>query len=217
MIGVVTPRRTDLEQHTTGRLQRGKRGVVVCFGAAILLFGHAAVAQRPADQPPAGQPSLGPALPPQLWRVGESPPDIAGIRLGDSAAKVVAALGPPMPSPVPANAAAPLHAMRYHDGGLIIGVSDTLGVVRILLRRPQGGALAGVRVGDPLGSVIRNWGEPPAGAGSVGRYLMGSWTVSVRGDMGSNRVLSIMLARVLRPAGPAPSPPVIVLPGPPKS
>jgi hypothetical protein len=93
-----------------------------------------------------------------------------------------------------------MQTLRYRGGGLMIGVSKLSGVVRFLLRTPEGGALAGVRVGDPLGALVQLWDDPPAVHGSVRQYPMGDWTVTVHPDMRANRVQSILLARVMRQA-----------------
>jgi hypothetical protein len=179
----------------------------------LALAGGAAPAQTAAPIAPAAPAATHPVPPTDAgapahpWRLGDPSPSFEGIHLGDSEDRVLAVLGPPAPK-LPTPVDPPIHVLHYRHGALIVGVSQTKGVVRILLRKPEGGALAGIRVGDRVGAVVRLWGDPPAGHGSVGRFPMGPWTVIVRADMGTQRVMSIVLATTA--FLPVPPPPVAV-------
>ncbi len=181
----------------------------------LALAGGAAPAQTAAPIAPAAPAATHPVPPTDAgapahpWRLGDPSPSFEGVHLGDSEDRVLSLLGPPAPR-LPALVDPPVHVLHYRHGGLIVGVSRTDGVVRILLRKPEGGALAGIRVGDRVGAVVRLWGDPPAGHGSVGRFPMGPWTVMVRADMGTQKVLSIVLATTASLAVP-PSPAAVVL------
>ncbi len=144
---------------------------------------------------------------PQRWHPGDAPPEIAGIALGDSLTRVVAVLGQPDPDPVPEGPAADQRILRYHDGALLVLLSKTTGVSRVLLNRAEGGELAGIRVGDRLGPLLLSWGEPTFSTSTVGRYDMGSWRISVRADLAAQKVLRLMLARTAPQTTPPPPPP----------
>jgi hypothetical protein len=138
---------------------------------------------------------------PDRWHVGDPPPEVEGIRLGDTRERVVAVLGAPEPNLLPDDPAADLQTLRYRHGALMVAISRTDGVARILLNRPEGGALAGIHVGDRLGALLVSWGEPTTSTSKLGRYEMGAWTITVRADLGAQAVLKLMLART--PSQPA--------------
>ncbi len=100
--------------------------------------------------------------PPRPGRIGDAAPSIEGLHLGDTEDIVIAVLGTPDPAPPGlADPAADLRTLRYRGGALMIGVSKSDGVVKILLRKPEGGSLDGVRVGDRLGGWSGAGANPP--------------------------------------------------------
>ncbi len=133
---------------------------------------------------------------PDRWQSGDAPPDFEGIRLGDPRERVLQLFGEPDPSPLGDDPAASLHTLRYRDGALLIATDASNAVARIMLSRPEGGALAGIRVGDRIGAMLRGWGEPTQSRGSVGRYQIDDWTIMVRADLAEQKVLKLMLARM---------------------
>ncbi len=146
------------------------------------------------------------AQPTVHWQAGDAPPDVEGIRLGDPRERVEAVLGAPDPDPLPDDPTADLSTLSFRSSALLIAISRTEGVSRIMLRRPEGGALAGIRVGDPLVALLIHWGEPTQSHGSLGRYIIGTWTISVRADLGEQKVLRLMLARTpTQPTNPPPA------------
>lgn len=183
-----------------------------CIVVALACAAAPALAQQTqpdATPPPVTQPSDVPARP---WEVGDPAPGVEGIHLGDSEAKVIAVLGQPAAAPPGVDyAAAPLHTLRYRGGALMIAISKADEVVKIMLRKPEGGSIAGIRVGDRLGRLVHLWGSPTVGAGPTGKWPMGDWIVSVRADMVTNVVMRIMLARAV----PAPVVPPAVVPATP--
>lgn len=142
------------------------------------------------------------------WHAGDAAPDVEGVHLGDTLQQVLAALGQPDRSLVP-GAAAGLQTLSYRHGALLIAIGADNAVSRMMLRSPEGGAIAGIRVGDGLGAMVRSWGEPTYSRGSLGKYQTESWTISVRADIGEQKVLKMMLART-----PPPAPPPQPLPDP---
>jgi len=187
----------------------GTRLTIRCLAAAlagaVAITPSLAQETQPEARPQAAQPS---EAPPRPWREGDPAPSVEGIHLGDSEARAIAVLGQPAATPPGLDDAdAAQRTLRYRDGALMIALSKTDGVVKIMLRKPEGGSIAGILVGDRLGRVVHLWGEPTEGAGSTGKWPMGDWTVSVRGDMISNLVVRIMLARTPPPPPPSPTPP----------
>jgi hypothetical protein len=153
---------------------------------------------------------------PQRWKATDDPPSVEGIRLGDSRERVLAVLGSPDPSPFPDDPSADLRTMRYRGGALMVAIDRNNAVTRILLSRPEGGALAGFRVGDRLGALLTSWGEPTTSTSTVGRYDTATWRITVKADLASNQVLRLMLGRLPPPppATPAAAPQAGSPPGP---
>jgi hypothetical protein len=153
----------------------------------------------------------------QRWHPGDEPPDVEGIHLGDTRERVLAVLGAPDPSPIPDDPAADFSTLSYRGGALLIALGKADGVQRIMLRRAEGGRLAGIGVGDHLGKLLIGWGEPTQSHGSLGRYVMGAWTITVRADFGAQKVLRLMLARTpAQPVTPPPAPPADTAPAAPQ-
>jgi hypothetical protein len=149
---------------------------------------------------------------PPLWHVGDAPPSIAGIHLGDTLQTVVAVLGAPDPGPLTPDDPADRQTLSYRGGALLLLLGKSEGVLRMQLRKPEGGDLAGIRVGDPAGALVEHWGKPPAGHGSVGLYAVGTWAVRVRAG---RTVVSIMLIRLpSQPAAASATPPSAAAPAP---
>lgn len=141
------------------------------------------------------------------WHPGDAAPDVEGVHLGDTFEQVIATLGPPDPSPVPEDPNADKIGLRYRQDGLLIALSRSGGVVRILLRKPEGGAIAGIRVGDRIGAMLKGWGEPTQSRRTLGRYEMGDWSIRVRVDFADQKILKLMLASTPVQPAPPPSPP----------
>jgi hypothetical protein len=173
----------------------GRRNACIVIATLLAADGRAALAQDV---------SL-----PQRWQTGDEPPEIEGIHLGDRRERVAAVLGKPDPSLFPDDPDADPQILVYRGGALMIAIAKADGVMRIMLNRPEGGALAGIRVGDRLGALLRSWGEPTVSRGSLGRYEMCAWSIAVRADLGAQKVLKLMLARTSsQPVIPPPAPPV---------
>lgn len=113
------------------------------------------------------------------WAPDAAAPEVAGIRLGDPAARVIAVLGEPEPNPLD-DPAAEVRSLRFHDGALMALIGRRQGVARILLNRPEGGRIAGVRVGDPVDAVLAAWGAPSRSNGATGLWLAEGWLLAVR-------------------------------------
>lgn len=86
----------------------------------------------------------------QRWQPGAEPPEVEGIRLGDTREHVQEVLGEPEPWFGENDDVTGMKYLRYRHGALMVTVDASGKVVQILLRRSEGGALAGIRVGDRL-------------------------------------------------------------------
>lgn len=145
------------------------------------------------------------------WHAGDAAPDVEGVHLGDTRAQVIATLGEPEPSPLPEDPNADLIGLRYRHGGLLVALTRSGGVVRILLRKPEGGAIAGIHVGDRIGAMLKGWGEPTQSRRAIGRYEMGDWSIRVHVDFADQKILKLMLASA-SPLRTAPPPPPVDMP-----
>lgn len=122
----------------------------------------------------------------------DSPPLVAGLRLGDSLAHVRAVLGTPTSErPITGDAV----ELVYWPPGLAIVTTQDQGVALIGLLLPGSPELAGVRVGDPLPYVVQLWGPPHNRTGDRASYQFGDWGVLVMIDTASTpeRIESITL------------------------
>jgi hypothetical protein len=101
-----------------------------------------------------------------------TPPLVAGIRLGDSAARVRAVLGTPTTEE---RLMADARQLAYRAHGIVVVTTGDQGVAMIGLLAPNAPQLNGVRVGDPVSYLIQRWGPPDQrGAGRVS-YKVGRW------------------------------------------
>ena len=123
------------------------------------------------------------------WKAGDDPPAVAGVALGDTAAKARQVLGPPASTRTMGVA----DLLLYPRLGLEVIATDTDGVSIIRLRAAKAGAIDGIRVGDSADMVTRKWGAPHVGQGRTGLYNAGVWTVSVRLAPAAPRIVDILL------------------------
>src|SRR5574341_1284088 len=93
------------------------------------------------------------------WKVGDSPPAVAGIHLGDSRRLVDSILGPPdtvdAPSVYVDGERIDEWQLTWSARGVFILYSRRDGVTGIRLSKRVAGDVDGIRVGDSLGTVIR--------------------------------------------------------------
>lgn len=113
------------------------------------------------------------------WSPDAAPPSVEGIRLGDSAARVIEVLGEPDASPLD-DPNAEVRSMHYRGGALMILVGRRQGVGRILLNRPGGGRIDGVGVGDAVEQVLAALGNPTDGTGATGVWVARDWALAAR-------------------------------------
>ena len=157
----------------------------VLTGLALAALSAHALAQQPADVSSA--PAAGGHFP---WSRTDTPPAIAGLRLGDTRASVEARLGKASESR-PAGAGL---VLEYSEHGLSI-VLDAVGdVSMIYLLTRSAGDVDGVRVGDSRDEVRAHWGEPPLAQGAQAMYTAGDWAVVLELGAGQ-RVVSINVGR----------------------
>ena len=124
------------------------------------------------------------------WKVGDNPPLVAGIALGDTEQHMREVLGAPTSS---ASMGAGT-AYEYDTAGLEIIATKADGVSIIRLRTRAAGAIDGVRVGDSVSAVQAKWGDPSDGQGRVALFTAGVWTVEVRLADNGPDVVEIALA-----------------------
>ena len=109
-----------------------------------------------------------------------APPQIAGVRLGQSLEAALAALGSPTFQRELIGGAVEL---AYDHRGLVIVTTPDQGVALIGLLSPIAPDLSGVRIGDPITHVLEQWGEPHStGPGSMA-YDFGEWGILVSEDV----------------------------------
>ena len=130
------------------------------------------------------------AVPASPWTAGEAPPLLAGIRLGDSLARVRAALGEPEGQRRLEGGA--LELEYWHRGLMVVTTADQ-GVALIGMVNPAAPVVAGVRVGDPVPYLVQAWGPWTRRAGARLGYVYGKWGVMVVADTSASpeRVQSI--------------------------
>lgn len=147
--------------------------------AVLTVCGRAAIADEAA---------------PHLWQPGDAPPAVEGIHLGDTFQQVVAVLGQPDSDSGANLPDADLRTLRYRGGALMVLIGKSEGVLRILLNRPEGGSIAGLRPGGRLSPLLKQWGEPTAGTPRTAKWPMGDWALSVRADLATQTILRLMLS-----------------------
>lgn len=146
---------------------------------------------------PGGQPA--PSRPPVQqsatfpWAADAPPPLVAGIRLGDSAAKVRSVLGTPDRERV---AIGDLRELDYVPLGLAVWVTGDQGVAMISLMTSDSPELGGVRNGVPLSTLQARWGPPHNRVGQGWIYRTDDWLVMVMADTVQQRVANLSLGWV---------------------
>lgn len=173
--------------------RRHNRWPLLAFGV-VTLAACAQAVQAPGEQEST---QVRPA-----FLADSSPPLIAGIRIGDSTARVRPVLGSPTTdSPWVADG----RELVYWPRGIVVVTNITQGVAMIGLVNPAAPMLAGVRVGDPISYVIQQWGIPYRRSAERLTYKAGSWGVMVAIDTSfvPNRVQSITFgwSKPLQPGG----------------
>jgi hypothetical protein len=121
---------------------------------------------RAAQPSPAADSTTGP------WRDAEPPPLVAGIRLGDSLARVRAVLGKPTSE---RSLMADARELAYWPPGLAVITTGDQGVALIGLLTPAAPQVAGVRVGDPVSHLVEQWGPFYRRNGARVSYRNGPW------------------------------------------
>lgn len=105
-------------------------------------------------------------------------PNVGGVELGASRSRIVAALGEPQGGQDAAGT-----VWRYPARGLSIVLDEEGNAKLFVIERREGGAIAGVTVGDPYANVTRAHGNPElqqqASQGMVYRWNKGSWSLMV--------------------------------------
>lgn len=133
------------------------------------------------------------AQPALRWRDGDPPPVLEGIQLGDSRDHVIGVLGKPDQPDLPDDADSEQAMLSFRNGALLVQITRGMGVTRIMLNRREAGSLSGIRVGDPLGPMLKQWGEPTRSTNTTGYYLAGPWRIVVRADLFGQSILKIQL------------------------
>lgn len=131
-------------------------------------------AQAIATQAGGTAPSVTPSTP----AVSSPAPNVGGVELGATRSRIVAALGEPQGGQDAAGT-----VWRYPARGLTV-VLDEEGAVKLFaIERREGGALAGVTVGNTFASVTSAHGnselQQQGSQGMVHRWNKGSWSLIV--------------------------------------
>ncbi len=135
------------------------RGGIATLAMSFGLAAGAALAQPAPKSPP----------PPHFPWADQAAPMVAGVSLGESRGKVVAALG--QPDATSAQPAAPgQFVLSYKARGINVVGSGKQGVFAVTLLSPAAGAVGAVHVGDNLPTVLRAWGRPRTVNGPYGIY-----------------------------------------------
>ncbi len=120
--------------------------------------------------------------------VGQEPPRIAGVVLGDSAAHLRASLGAPDRREISLG----FEFWEYERRGIRVVLDRDVGRIRaVVLRTRRAGGVEGVRVGDPAGRARARWG-PTARVRQGGRFVdfvRAGWAHSA--EMRDGRVVEI--------------------------
>lgn len=131
------------------------------------------------------------------WHDGDPAPDVEGVHLGDTRAQVIKVLGQPEEWLIhgPHVDKTGTEFLRFRHGALIVSINSEGHVVRIVLRRAEGGSIAGFKVGDRIGKLLWTWGMPTESHGKVGHFVVGDWTITVQADFGTQQILGLVLAQ----------------------
>ena len=124
------------------------------------------------------------------WRVGDAPPVVAGMRLGEAREAVIAGIGAPYNQNVPGGKpVGQEYFLNYHSLSAIGLPNDGISV--ILLRTPQAGEIGGLRVGQTVSALLDRWGASPFQDGGTGIYAAGTWAVVVKMDQAMEHIVSL--------------------------
>jgi hypothetical protein len=137
------------------------------------------------------------AAAPRAWKVGDKPPTVAGINLGDTEQRALDVLGAPDEVAPKADS----EVLQYLTKGLEITATGKDGVVAIRLLKPEAGTIDGVKVGDIARAVILKWGTPSGGQGRTAEFGTPAWTIAVHlADKEPNIVEMTLALNRARPA-----------------
>jgi hypothetical protein len=140
------------------------------------------------------------------WNSGDPPPAVAGLRLGDSRARLNSVMG----EPESVQNLGAVDIFRYRGGSIRISCAELGGVAAIDLKTREAGEIGGVRVGDSLSSVFERWGAPNGGGGRVSLYIVDWWVVAVYSDRSAERVTMLGLGTAAESLQITPEPPTRV-------
>jgi hypothetical protein len=113
---------------------------------------------------------------PRPWQASDKPPEVAGIKLGDTEQHALDVLG--APDEVTPNADG--EVLQYITKGLEVAATKKDGVVAIHLLKPEAGSMDGIKVGDIARNVLLKWGAPSGGRDRTADFVTSRWTISVR-------------------------------------
>jgi len=128
----------------------------IALGGALLAASSAGAAPRP-------------------WQARDKPPEVAGVKLGDSEQHALDVLG--APEDVVPNADS--EVLHYVAKGLEVTATKKDGVVAIKLLTPEAGTIDGIKVGDIARDVLLRWGAPTGGQGRIAVFGPPAWTIAV--------------------------------------
>lgn len=154
----------------TRYLAADRRSVWVSEAQAILREAGSDGGTSPSGQPTT--PVAGPAT------ASAPAPTVAGVDLGATRSRIIAALGEPE-----GGADAARNVWRYPARGIVIVLDAEATVKVIVVERREGGAVNGVTVGETWASVRQRVGAPDSESssaqGMVYRWNRGSWVQAV--------------------------------------
>ncbi len=113
---------------------------------------------------------------PRPWQASDKPPEVAGIKLGDSEQHALDVLG--APDDVTPNADG--EVLQYVAKGLEVAATKKDGVVAIHLLKPEAGSIDGIKVGDIARNVLLKWGAPSGGRDRIAEFGTPRWAIAVR-------------------------------------
>ena len=130
------------------------------------------------------------AAEPRPWKASDKPPEVAGIKLGDSEQHALDVLG--APDEVTPNADS--EVLQYVAKGLEVAATKKDGVVAIHLLKPDAGSVDGIKVGDIARNVLLKWGAPSGGRDRTAEFITSRWTISVRLSNKEPTIIDLTLA-----------------------
>src|ERR1041385_728063 len=127
------------------------------------------------------------------WKAGDSPPPVAGVRLGVTRAALDSLLG--RPDKIQQMGQDGL-GLTYTKRGISVVYTPLDGAAIVYLLRRDAGDVGGVRLGDTKDQVLARWGKPSTGEGMNALYISGKWVVVVTLDsVTGTRVVQLGLGR----------------------